>query len=138
MNIVENSITYRWLAGSWLLGWLVAAPSSYDGYYQGSMVYRWTDSLISGFIGRLGRLGHKISGWGDTSWLLARPLMVLGWLALLAAVGGWYGGGTGWKWLIIKLFLTGLAPVLLMVEKYPGIYQGSLPGRAINWWLENE
>lgn len=136
--MVENSVTYRCLAGSWLLGWLVAAPSGYDEYFKGSVVYRWTDSLVSGFTRRLGRIGSKISGWGDASLLLAHPLPVLGLIVLLAAAGGWYSGGLGGKWLIIKLFLIVIALILLIAEKYPGIYQGSLPGRVIKWWLENE
>lgn len=138
MNVVENSIAFRWMAGSWFLGWLVAAPSGHDEYFQGSYAYRMTDSLVKGFTRLLSRVGPKIDYWGESSLLLARPLMMLGLVVLLAAIGSWYGGGIGWKWLIIKIFLTALALLLLTVEKNSGIYRGSLPGRAIKWWLENE
>ena len=128
------SWTYRLLAGSWFLGWLVSAPAQVKDINSGSVLIAATrragDVLRQWFY----RCSNVLYQWFSGSIILPRWLGLIGIFILL------YGLcrlviGAGLR-IPLVLILAGTA--LSVLQFIPGARQGSIFLSLFRWWSRTD
>ncbi len=128
------SWTYRLLAGSWFLGWLVSAPAQVKDINNGSVLAsatrRGSDVLRQWFY----RCGDILHQWFSASIILSRWLGLIG--IFILVYGLWrLVIGAGLR-IPLVLILAGIA--LSMLQFIPGAGQGSIFLSLFRWWSRTD
>ncbi|MGI6452589.1 MAG: hypothetical protein ACOX0E_03780 [Syntrophomonadaceae bacterium] len=133
MQVLKNSICYRCLAGSWIFGWLVAAPEK-SSFYENSITFRLIERMVSRVVILLHSIGKLVMAWQRGSVLAREPLKTLGGFIMaifsLTLVFDVLQGQP----VVNDLLLVVLGLLILAERRYRQYLRHSLIMKTINWW----
>ncbi len=129
------SWTYRLLAGSWFLGWLVSSPAEVTkDIKSGSVLALSARRGSNAFRYWLYRCGTTLYKWFSGSIILSHGLGLLG--IFIMVYGLWrLAIGAGLR-IPLVLILAGIA--LSVLEFIPGARQGSIFLSLFRWWSRTD
>lgn len=134
MSYFENSVIYKVISGSWFLGWLVSTPEDRTDYYTYSYAYRISNSLVTFITDYLQRLGRFLNTQGKTSLIINNPVGFIGLLMFFYFGFDLSLNDYGLKRTLMETLLMIIGLLLPLLKSCPGIYQGSIIYRFLNWW----
>jgi len=138
MSYFENSLIYKVISGSWFLGWMVSTPGEHPQYYTYSYAYKLSNSLVRSLTVCLQRLGRFLLVQGKTSLIINNPIGFVGLLMFFYFGFDLSLNDYGLKRTLSEALLMVVGLLLPLVKSFPGIYQGSIIYRFLNWWAKTD
>lgn len=138
MSYFENSLIYKIISGSWFFGWMVSTPEEHTEYYTCSYAYKLSNSLVHALTASLQRLGRFLVKQGKTSLVINNPMGFIG-LLMFFYFGFDLGlNDYGLKRTLCEVVLMVVSLLLPLIKSFPGIYQGTIIYRFLNWWTNTD
>lgn len=138
MTYWTNSVCYRALAGSWLLGWLVRAPEDRSQVFLTSIAYKLSRSCLDRLAAGLQHLGKPINRVSQGSFLVQNPLGFLGLLMFFYFGFDLMINQHSLLRTLLEYLLLISGLLLPFIAPRPGVWEGSLAGRLLGWWRRTE
>jgi len=138
MNYLQNSVLYRFFAGSWFFGWLLATPEDRSHIIINSFIFRITNRLIAKVIELLQNTGRRIRKYENSSIVISNLQHIVGLLIFLFFIFDVILHTYFAPRIITEIILASTGLLIVLIKIKPGTWEGSLIIRIFKWWSRTD
>lgn len=134
----KNSVFYRIMAGSWVLGWLFTTSAPEPDWYRDSISYNWGRKIIKLVSAWLSIPGRYLDKYGSSSLVISNLTGLLGLVIFLYLIQDLLFNDYSWYRVVAELLLLVLAVAMLFAKRHPQTWTNSIFYRLPLWWRSQD